>query len=165
MLKKCLCIVAALVLASTAHAGTGFRVDKTFTDQTGFTANAYTLLQWPAEAFDQGAKFLNNGWIPSASGEGQKIVCFSGQIWVRQNGYGNPPNYVAKIIKNGYPGTQIIAGIGTYGTFPNSFVIPISGCDLASEGDEYKIYLFATDSTAVVDGHPAHTWWSGVVVQ
>lgn len=158
---KKMVLIWLFLIAQMAHAD-GFRVNKSFSDQTGFNANNYTLLAWPGETFDQGGRFLNNGWTPSTSGEGQKIVCFGGQIWVRQNGYGNPPNYVAKVIKNG--STDVIAGIGSYGTFAGSLVISISGCDLANEGDEYKIYMYATDLNAVVDGHPAHTWWSGVIV-
>lgn len=52
-----------------------------------------------------------------------------------------------------------------YGTFPNSQVIPIAACDWAQPGDEYKIWLYTTNSAAIVDGHPAHTWWDGWVVQ
>lgn len=142
----------------------GFRVSKGMTDQTSFNVSNYTLLTWPNEVFDVGGRFADNGWTPVEAEEESRIVSFGGQIWVKQNGYGNPPNFVVKIIKNGYPGTDIIAGIGTYGTFPNSFVIPIAGCDLAQPGDVYKLWLYSTYGAAIVDGHPAHTWWSGAVI-
>lgn len=142
----------------------GFRADKNMVDQTNFTVNNYTLLSWGNEKFDEGGRFANDTWIPVQSGESAKLVTFGGQIWVRENATGNPPNYVAKIIKNGYPGQHQIAGICSYGTFPNSMVIPIAGVDLAQPGDEYRIYLFATNSNAIVDGHPAHTWFSGAVI-
>lgn len=143
----------------------GFRVSKNHVAQTNFAVNDYSLLTWSTEEFDVGGKFANDGWIPvPANEQDSKLVVFGGQIWVAGNGTGNPPNYVAKIIKNGYPGDHRIAGIACYGTFPNSFVIPIAGVDLAQPGDEYKIWLFATNSAAIVDGHPAHTWWSGAVL-
>lgn len=161
-MKKLLCVFLLLPLLALAD---GFTAGKNNNAQTSFTANDYTLLTWATSTHVPSGTFSNNGWtpVPSSATEA-KQVCFGGQIWVRENATGNPPNYVAKIIKNGYPGQHQIAGICSYGTFPNSMVIPISGVDLAQLGDEYRIYLFATNSNAIVDGHPAHTWFSGAVI-
>lgn len=161
-MKKLLYVFLLLPLLALAD---GFTAGKNNNAQTSFTANDYTLLTWATATHVPSGSFSNNGWTPVPSSATEvKQVCFGGQIWVSGNATGNPPIYVAKIIKNGYPGTHTRAAISMYGTFPNSQVIPIAACDWAQPGDEYKIWLYTTNSAAIVDGHPAHTWWDGWVV-
>jgi hypothetical protein len=169
-----------------AAAPCGFRVHKAGqTQMGGFQMNAYardtnskSLLTWAPTnsvgAFDYGLRFNNGIWTPVKTGEQPRMVSFSGQIWIswngnhRDGGY-NVPNFVAKIIKNGYAGCangkcaqDVIAGIGVPGTFPSSMVIPFAGTDLAQPGDTYQVFLYTTNPDAWVDGNKAHTWFSGV---
>jgi hypothetical protein len=159
-------ILAAILLAVSFCANAcaadpvGFRAHKNSTMQTDFTLNNYTELTWNAESFDVGGRFSSNTWTPVQTGEPDRLVTCSAQVWVLMNATGNPPNYVAKLIKNGYPGEALAAGIGVPGSFANSFVIPLSVVDLAEAGDSYKLYLYVTNSSAVVDANPAHTWFS-----
>lgn len=142
----------------------GFRAHKGGINQTGFTPLDYTLLTWPVVECDTGGRFQNHCWTPVLPGESPRLVHFSGQVWVASGAYGSPPNYVAKLIKNGYPGQALFAGIGMPCGFPASFVIPFSGVDLAQPGDVYKLWLYASNGGAVVDANPAHTWFSGLAL-
>lgn len=134
----------------------GFRAHLADISQRGWPALQYRPIPWQAVGYNGGYFDLATGiWTPPA-GE----VIFGGQVWISQLAWGEPKNFVAKIHKNG---VGLIAGIGLEGTFPGSMVIPISGSDWASGKDAYQLQLYTT-SDAIVDGNPAHTWWSGSVV-
>ena len=142
-------------------------------DQSAFTPSVYTLITWPVEAWDVGAKFADNAWTPIPVGGVASLVHFGGQIWVRANGlppqsgepgYGNPASYVVKIHKNGVECITAICTSLEPDGYADSWVGNISGSDIAQPGDVYTIKLFATHANAIIDGHPRHTWWDGHVV-
>ncbi len=170
-MRRSLFALFLLMFAGTCGAAdiVAFRAHKNFIAQTGFVLNQhpewgwvdnYNLVSWHGLAF--GVRFADNAWMPVLPGEPPAIVVFQGQVWVSEHATGNPPVYVAKIIKNGYPGQDISAGLGSPGGFVNSWVVTIGTADFANPGDTYRLYLYVTNSDAIVDGHPAHTWWSGV---
>lgn len=143
-----------------------FRAHKGGADQSGWPVNTYSLVTWPALDYDRGGRFANGLWLPVDEGEAERPVVFSGQLWLRQNCLGTPPNYVARIAKNqDWPGQTIDAQIGVNSAnFPGSFVITISMQDIARPGDRYGVYLYATHSGAILDGHPWHTFWAGAAL-
>lgn len=157
-----LSLLVGLCLSSTTHAQScGFRANKNYVAQDkDFAVNSYSLLTFSSKSFDIGNRFQNSRFTPVPLGRGAKLVHFSGQVWVSQNAVGGPPIYAAKIIKNG--GADVFQGIGVPSAFVNSFVISFSGTDLAQPGDYYELYLYSTnpEGTPVVDGNPAHTWFS-----
>lgn len=166
MKKTILHLIAGLALSlfasQLAHAqNCGFRANKNYVAQDkDFAVNAYTLLTFPSESFDVGQRFSNHRFTPVLPGRPAKLIHLSGQVWVSQNAVGGPPIYAAKVIKNG--SVDVFQGIGMPTTFVNSIVIPFSGTDLAQPGDYYELYLYSTNpsGTPVVDGNPAHTWFS-----
>lgn len=180
---KTMTLLAMVFIPNLVYAGPcGFRVHKNGKTQYGGfingdyarTGNTSTL-DWAAtsspNSFDVGGRFAGGKWTPVAPGEPERLVTLSGQIWISYGGIninGGVPNFVVKIIKNGYGCTNgpcaqsVFAGIGTPGSWPQSFVIPFAGTDLAKPGDYYQVFLYTTNPAAWVDGNPAHTWFSGV---
>lgn len=156
---------------------------------TGFTYSAsnpsglgyyYNTFSWPTTDFNEGSGFNGTSWTPVPSGGNASLVQFSGQLWLRENATGNPANYVAKYVKStqnfstsdDYHNHFIIgdafergACIANVGTFPNSVVINLGFQDIAQPGEIYKLILWTTSSSVILDGHHAHTWWSGAVIR
>jgi len=143
----------------------GFNVHKGGVSQTGIPHEQYTLITFSDARFNQGSIFNHStGRVKPPAG----LFMMMGQIWIQAGASGlYNPSFVAKIHKNG---NDLDAGIGPIGSVPGTAPIPFSLVDLANGDDEYDVRLYAsgilnpdtTRQTLTVDGHPAHTWFSGV---
>lgn len=141
--------------------------------QTGFVGPPplYNEVQMNAETFDLGDSYIGGQWTPVPAGGEPKVVAFFGQVWVKVVG-GPPehptPNYVTRIVKNGSPAdsgyTIPGTGIGAVGTFEATMIVDVEGLDLAMPGDSYRLYLYASAPTAVIDANPLHSYWCGHTV-
>ena len=166
-------ILFILLVSQAIASDCGFRVHRAEVDQTGFTQNNYSQVFFPSESpdsyynaagFDLGGRFANSLWVPVPVGGAARMVGFGGQIWITDGASapGLGPYYVARIIKNGWPGgISIGAAIAAKGAFSNDWVITLSMHDYAQAGDSYGVYLFTT-SSITVNGISLHTWWDGV---
>jgi hypothetical protein len=117
--------------------------------------------------YNLGARYntTNGAWTPVQGEEPDALLSFAGQVWITgSTGVASGVNFVARIVKNGLgPGVTCGAAIASKGPFTGDWVIPISMQDLATAGDEYRLYVFTRTTGPVIDGHPLHTWWSGAV--
>lgn len=144
----------------------GFRASKGHQVQYVQFAGKYCKLTWPVLECGSDFDTMYGTHNPPPG-----PVLLSAFVWISTGMM--PKNGVIKIMKNaiwenytGYQlpgGIEIGTGIGCVGTFPGSFVMSIPGVfDIASAGDKYSIGLYADSGNVCVDGHPAHTWFSGL---
>jgi len=141
------------------------RTHKNYTSQTDFTNEVYNKLTWSTADYNEGVEFSDSSFVPVPMGGVRSLIHFSGQVWISQNATassGGIPNYVVKVSKNGEP---IFAGIGTAGSFANSFVITVCGDDIAEPGDIYETWLYVTNESAIVDANPFHTFLCLYVIE
>lgn len=142
----------------------GFRAHKGGVEQPAVPNNAYTLVLFGATAFDDGPCFsLASGlWAPPPG-----LVTLNGQVWIDAGAGGPNANFVAKIFKNG--AKDVVAGIGTLCSQPGVAVIPFACVDQCEEGDTYGLHLWASALDpaigCTINGNPAHTWFSGAVIE
>lgn len=135
-----------------------FSANKNFSSQSSWTPNTYNQITWPSEEYDQGGRFDGRWWKPVNTGEADALVIFSGQIWLQAGAYISGGNYVAKLFKNG---AGFRAPIFSVGSFADTGVIVLSAQDVAKAGDYYDWQFYTTYANTVIDGDPAHTWFSG----
>lgn len=142
----------------------GFRVSKNHASQYVAFVGQYRKLTW--SKIESGGDFdlADSVYAPPPG-----PVFISAFIWISGGMIRN--NGVVKLLKNAVwnasgvlvSGVEIATGIGCCGTFPGSFVLSLPGAyDVASEGDTYSLGLYADTGNVCVDGHPAHTWFSGM---
>ncbi|HBM89842.1 MAG: hypothetical protein P1U69_11285 [Parvibaculaceae bacterium] len=121
----------------------------------------------PHNGYNLGSRYdtSTGTWSPVQGEEPAALVSFAGQVWIPNAGpLGSGQNFVARIVKNGYPGGITVgAAIASKGPFANDWVITLSMQDLATAGDEYGLYVFTQIAPAIIDGHPLHTFWNGKV--
>ena len=145
-------------------------------DEGGFTLDNYSQVAMPhttpdaaytTPGYNLGDRYDNDNssWKPVQTGEPDALVQFSGQLWLPEAGaLGAGDYYVARIIKNGYPGVSIGAKICAKGAFAGDWVIDLSMQDIATAEDIYKLYLFVNLASAYVNGCSLHSWWCGAKV-
>ena len=146
-----------------------FRAHKGGATQAGLTAGVYNAVSMPS--CDYSTRYASSAWTPVIVGEEPRLVIFSGQVWVPYDGapgfiYNGSENLVSRIIKNGDASTGVTIGTGvaSKGPFSDDWVCALSMQDVAQPGDTYRLYQYAFDADAFIDGHPLHTFWCGVVV-
>jgi hypothetical protein len=158
-----------------ATGGLGFRLNKNGTSQTGLTNGAYNLVTWSNSAFNTtGQSFTSSTWTASQSG----LVQLSAAIWCSSHCLNTPnsdnPIVDAKFIKNSTGvcnGTDVVAVVGApaLGGSPNGAVASLSVTDQATAGDVYELCFYYTSDDSgndgVLDGNPAHTWWSAAYLR
>ncbi len=139
----------------------GFAAHKNYADQSGWTPNCYNLVTWPAISYNEGGRFDGRWFVPVHTGESNALVIFSGQIWLQAGAPPNNVSYVAKLFKNG---VGLRAPIMSVGSFTDTGPISMSIQDRAAPGDSYDWQFYTAYANTVINGDPAHTWFSALVV-
>lgn len=147
-----------------------FRFHKGGTNQYGMNHNAYTEVTWSCTKYNYGGGTLSNNKyiVPGPVGE-PRILKQEASVWmpayVRHDGY---QNLVLKFTRNG---GDMFANVGTaaYGSqHADSGTNFAAGSDYVEGGDEIGVLSYSLSTTGYpyvwADGHPAHTWWSGVLL-
>lgn len=162
---KYLLLACALISQLAFGAACAGRAHNNMMNQTGWAAYSYTNLQWTDTVDNVGGYFnTTNGTITPPAG----AITFGGQLWISPANLAYVQSYVVKIFKNdsvtpfnNYQDT--ISGICTLGVIPNTVVCQIPGVTDVTDGTvRYKLMLYSTSSSAIVDGNPAHTYLTWV---
>lgn len=151
-------LLAGCSLALPARARTRPRFKATMggVDQKGFTPGIYNALA-PRWSTFEGDGFEDGYWRARE----RSTVLFRGHLYIPYTSqYDTSPNYVATIVKNDT--VALPANIGEKA--PLGWKIRIQNDDDSEPGDVYDLRLFVSVSSALLQGHPLHTWWGGIVL-
>lgn len=154
----------------------GFRANFGGPDFPNIPDEQYTTLLYDTLAFDEGACFnkATGEWCPDI--ETPSLVSLGLQTWLDAGAGGQNAQFVSKVVKSNseatppYETVDVIAPIGVLCAQPGVAIVGGSGIDLCKPGDRYKVILWANSATGptgldTVNGNPAHTWFSGAVIE
>jgi len=151
---------ASLPAGASSSTVSAFRAVKSI-DQHWVPHNRYTHVPFDKVIFDRGGHFDRTWgvWWPPAG-----LVTIIGQIWISAGAaVAGSPSFVAKVVYNNE--VDVAAGIGAVGSIPGTATIPFAFVDETDGRKGYWLELYAsTPSFCRIDSHPAHTWFSGMVV-